>query len=499
MNWLGTGCVLLAFSLSLAGQEAPPGPAVPPPSPEVRAEDLRRHVEFLASDRLQGRSTGSPEAMEAARYLALELQRYGVEPAGEEGTYFQKVPIGRTEFLEIPKLAWWDAAGVRLEGRAGVDFDLVDGGSEARELSVVYVAAAAEIPAPADPALALVLLAESAAERVAWLKAAGIPDGGGFGLVVHLGAKDAGNRPMERPPRPRAKIAGPTPRISARGDLRKALAERRVTRFSFSAPVRTEVREAANVVGRLRGGGSKERADLAQEIIELSAHYDHLPPRQGAEGEDVIFNGADDDASGCAVVLELAENLAHGPRPARTLLFFFATGEEIGLVGTNYSLEHPLVPLDQIVLDVNFEMLGRPDTLLSAPARMWLTGYERSDLGDELARLGLPVVADPRPEQQFFQRSDNYALALRGVVAQTLSSYGMHTDYHTVRDEAATLDWVHMEACARGALSGVRAIADGSFRPRWREGLDPSKPRARSGGAKPPSEPPPEKPKPAGG
>ncbi len=424
---------------------------------------------------MQGRSAGSPEGMLAARYLAEELKRFGVAPAGDDGTYFQRVPMGRTEFLAIPELKCADTAGAEITARAGVDFDLAEGGCDARELKVVTVASAAEIPKQADSGAALVLLAANATERGAWLSAAGIPDGTGWGLIVALGAKEAGSRPMERPPRARGRVAPQTPRISVRGTLRAAFAERRIASLTLHAPIRSIELESANVIGIIRGAS----AQLAEDVIALSAHYDHLPPRVVPEGQDGIFNGADDDASGCAVVLELAEAFAAGKRPPRTLLFFFATGEEIGLVGTNYALDHPPVPIDKIVVDINFEMLGRPDPELKPPARMWLTGFERSDLGDELVRLGVPVVADFRLQQSFFTRSDNYALALRGVVAQTLSSFGLHEDYHKVSDEIESLDYTHMEACAQGALVGCRRIADGEFRPSWRPGLDPSKPKAR--------------------
>ncbi len=453
-------------------------------SAEVCEADLRRQVSALAADSMKGRSAGSPEAMEAARYLAAELKRMGLEPGGENGTYFQNVPMGRTEFLEIPTLAAVDSAGAKLDAVAGVDFDLADGGCDARSLKVITAASAAEIPKLADSSAALVLLAGSANERGEWLKSAGIPEGNGWGLLVTLGAKEPGSKPLERPPRPRSRTSPATPRITVRGNLRQAFVDKRIATLTIRAPVRSIVLESANVIGKLSGVGTPQDKSLAAEIIEFSAHYDHLPPKPAAEGQDTIYNGADDDASGCAVVLELAEAFAHGQKPARTLLFFLATGEEIGLVGTNYSLEHPLVPLDKIVLDVNFEMLGRPDPLVTAPARMWLTGFERSDLGEELQRLGVPVVADMRPDQGFFGRSDNYALALRGIVAQTLSSFGLHNDYHKVSDEAASLDYVHLEACARGAFVGCRVIADGSFRPRWKEGLDPSKQKPREGGGR---------------
>ncbi|HUR28686.1 MAG TPA: M28 family peptidase [Planctomycetota bacterium] len=469
-------CCFVAVTNSCTLAQRVDAPA--PSSAAITASDLRRQVSTLASDAMQGRATGSPEAMEAARYLAAEMKRMGVEPAGESGTYFQSVPIGtETTFLEIPKLACVATDGAAPPSVAGVDFDLADGGCDLRALKIVYAASPAEIPRAPDAGAALVLLTDVAKERVEWLKTAGIPDAAGWGLLVALGAKTPGAKPIEHPPRPRLRKPVSTPRISVRGELRQAFVDRKVASLQYAAPVRTAEPEAVNVVGKITGVGTAADKGLAAEVIEFSAHYDHLPPRANVpDGQDPIFNGADDDASGCAVVLELAEAFAHEAKPARTLLFFFATGEEIGLVGSEYTLDHPIVPLEKIVLDLNFEMLGRPDPLVALPARMWLTGFERSDLGPELQRLGVPVVADMRPDQGFFQRSDNYSLAKRGIVAQTLSSFGLHTDYHQVSDSADKLDYEHMEACALGALNGSRGIASGSYRPRWHEGLDPSKP-----------------------
>jgi hypothetical protein len=471
------------FFLALADNSAPAQTTA-----AVSEADLSRHVHALASDAMNGRATGTPEAMEAARYIAEELARFGVAPGGLDGTYFQKVPLSRTEFLEVPRLSCTLLDNTQLPGVAGIDFDLATGGCDERRLKVVQVKSAGEIPAKADVGVALVFPTASAKERNDWLTSAGAPEGLGFGLLITLGSEQPGRRAMERPPRPRSGPSAPTPRISVRATVRDVFETGAVKELRFSAPLRQIELEAVNVVGKLVGKGSEAKPGLAEEVIELSAHYDHLPPKEVPEGEDGIYNGADDDASGCAVVLELAEALAAGPRPARTVLFFFATGEEIGLVGTKHSLEHPLVPLDKIVLDVNFEMLGRPDPLLTAPDCMWLTGYELSNLGPELRRLGLPVVEDRRPDQNFFQRSDNYALALRGIVAQTLSSFGMHEDYHRVSDDPASLDYQHMAACAKAALAACQALADGTFQPRWHEGMDPSKrePRVReAAGEKP--------------
>src|SRR5215212_11803535 len=179
-----------------------------------------------------------------------------------------------------------------------------------------------------------------------------------------------------------------------------------------------------NVIGILRGSAPR----AANETIMLSAHLDHLGVREAMTGDN-IFNGADDDASGCVAVLELARVIAAGKRPRRTVYFVCFGSEERGGFGSKYFIDHSPVPLTQIAADLTFEMLGRPDPKVAA-GTLWLTGFERSTLGPEMARRGASLVADPHPEQHFFQRSDNYPLALRGVIAHTISSFGLHTDYH---------------------------------------------------------------------
>jgi Zn-dependent M28 family amino/carboxypeptidase len=174
-------------------------------------------------------------------------------------------------------------------------------------------------------------------------------------------------------------------------------------------------------------------------------------------------------------VLELAQAFAADEPPARTLLFLLASGEEKGLIGTRYYLDHPSVPLDQTVANLNFEMIGRPDELIG-PGKLWLTGFERTTLGAAFREAGFDVVADERPEQNFFQRSDNYAFAVLGIVGQTLSSYNLHEDYHNVTDEADTLDYEHMQAATRSAYAAARLLSQGEISPEWLPG---GKPEAR--------------------
>ncbi len=222
-----------------------------------------------------------------------------------------------------------------------------------------------------------------------------------------------------------------------------------------------------NVLGILRGTDPK----LAKEIILLTAHLDHLGVGREVNG-DGIYNGADDDASGVTAVLELAEALAAGPKPKRTVVFALFGSEEIGGYGARYFLEHPPVPVESLVANLEFEMIGRPDAAV-APHTLWLTGYERSNLGPELAAHGARLVADPHPEQNFFRRSDNYALATKGVIAHTVSSYGLHSDYHRPSDDLAHLDFAHMTEAIQSMVEPVRWLVNTDFKPKWNENGKP--------------------------
>ncbi|HEX3250845.1 MAG TPA: M20/M25/M40 family metallo-hydrolase [Pyrinomonadaceae bacterium] len=227
-----------------------------------------------------------------------------------------------------------------------------------------------------------------------------------------------------------------------------------------------EQRATWNAIGVLKG----LRSD---EVIMLSAHLDHLGVNESLTG-DKIFNGADDDASGCIAVLELARVLAAGRRPRRTIYFVCFGSEERGGYGSRHFIDNSPVPLPQIVADLTFEMLGRPDSKVP-PGTLWLTGFERSTLGPELARQGAALVADPHPEQNFFRRSDNYSLALRGVVAHTVSSFGLHADYHRVSDEIDKIDFPFMTRSLNSLVRPVQWLANSTFRPAWLPGQAPTR------------------------
>ncbi len=227
----------------------------------------------------------------------------------------------------------------------------------------------------------------------------------------------------------------------------------------------TPRKETWNAVGILRGSSTPS------EVILLTAHIDHLGQSATATA-DTVYNGADDDASGTTAVLALAHLLATGPRPKRTIVFALFGSEEIGGFGNRAFLAHPPVPLSEIAANLEFEMIGRPDSAVPA-GTLWLTGYDRSNLGPELAKHGAHLVNDPHPKEQFFQRSDNYALARQGIIAHTVSSFGLHHDYHQTSDEVRTIDFTHMTNAIASMISPIRWLADSSFKPQWNLGSNP--------------------------
>jgi hypothetical protein len=221
-----------------------------------------------------------------------------------------------------------------------------------------------------------------------------------------------------------------------------------------------------NAIAILRG------SDPAAGVVLLTAHLDHLGIGPANSTGDTIYNGADDDASGATAVLALAHAFAAGPRPRRTIVFALFGSEELGGLGNAAFLAHPPVPLNSIVANLEFEMIGRPDPAVPT-GDLWLTGFDRSTLGAELARHGAPIVPDPHPSKNFFQRSDNFALARQGIVAHTISSYGLHTDYHQPSDELSTIDFSHLDAAIASMIEPIRWLANTTWRPAWNPGGKP--------------------------
>ena len=221
---------------------------------------------------------------------------------------------------------------------------------------------------------------------------------------------------------------------------------------------------APNVVGMLEGSDPV----LKGEYIVLSAHMDHVGIGAPVNG-DSIYNGADDDASGTAGVIELAEALSQpGARPKRSVIFLTVSGEEHGLWGSGWFAAHPPVPITNIVADLNIDMIGRnwKDTIV-------VIGKEHSDLGTTLDRvnrahpeLGMNAIDDIWPEENFYFRSDHYNFARRGVPVLFFFN-GTHPDYHGPNDEPDRIDAEKEARIVRLVYLIAQEVGNAPRRPAW--------------------------------
>lgn len=472
----------LLFVLLSAGDPVPDvGASVPTLVPDVTRAEIEAHVRFLAADERAGRVTGSAEAEICAQYLALVLERQGLAPAGDDGSFLQRVPLERRSWSAPPELVLALPDGSKRTFVFGRDFDGGRGYARVEALELRVARDLAHLPDRADPKIALFFDAPAADRRRAF-EARGLAAGEGFGLFLVPGSSEASS---ERPVTPRSTLerrragaeAEPPRAVRVRGETLTALRGANGQRLSFDPHALVQEVISHNVVAVLRGEGTAGEPRLSDEAVVLTAHYDHIDGGHGLRpaGSDAIFNGADDDASGTAAVLEIAGALAHGPRLARTLVFALVTGEEFGLLGTDEYLDRPVVPLEHTVLNVNFEMIGRPDPKVGGVGSLWLTGFELTNLGAAFADRKLAIHPDPYPQEHFFERSDNIAFVRRGIVGQTLSSYNLHKDYHQPSDEVGRIDFAHMETATRTSLEAVRLVASGAVRPAWTKERPPAR------------------------
>ena len=486
---------LFLAAAPLRAQDEAPAPA----AATISAERLRAHVAYLASDELAGRRVGSEELNRAARYLAREFASFGLEPAGDEGSFLQELHFERTRYTALPELGFSRAEDSDTESSdAGQGASALVYGAEFRvrqpgaagTYAVLVLDEDSALP-EADADLALVLTGLSRGRAIRWLKERGAADGRGFGLVVSAMRQGyEATTKLPRASRPRLvdaeDVAGSAPGPASWVELSPAAFERLVgtprASLTFDAHYERELLPSYNVLARLPARGPE-----AAEAVVVSAHYDHIgsaPAPDPAESDggdapapDTIYNGADDDASGVACVLEIARRLAAQGPQERELIFLLATAEEIGIVGTSYYLDHPSTPLERTVCNLNFEMLGRPDEAAGGPGKLWLTGPERTNLMAAYNAAGFGLVADPHPEQNFFQRSDNIVFCYRGIVGQTFSTYNLHRDYHQVSDELELIDFEHLRACSEAGYRAVELVANGTIDPQWLEGGQPQRRR----------------------
>ncbi len=450
----------LAFSSLPQVQEAPAVPPLPKLVPEITRAEIEYHLRTLASDAMLGRATGSKESEIAAHYLADVLKAYGVKPAGDDGTYLQNVHYKRNTVSGTPTLDVATKDGSKPSCVFETDWRFAKANFEKRTLTVVVAHSAEEIPKDGLSDKALFLDQDERDKQREWLKSSGHNRGEGVGLVV----VPRGKQPLTRNP----------PMLALEGSLLAAFRAGNAEKLTLAVTYEEREVPAYNVVGILPGEGPG-----AKQAIVLGAHYDHLggEPKRPGDTEDQIKNGADDDASGCTVVLELAGALAHEAHRSHSVVFLLATGEEIGNVGADYQLEHPAVPLADTLANLNFEMLGRPDPLVGGAGMMWLTGWDETTLGESLVAAGVKLAPDKRLDQHFYERSDNIAYVRKGIVGQTFSTFNLHQDYHTVKDEADGIDFDHLTSCAQEALKAVDLVANGKVVPVFKPKAPKEKPK----------------------
>ncbi|HLK96756.1 MAG TPA: M20/M25/M40 family metallo-hydrolase, partial [Hymenobacter sp.] len=411
---------LFVASFSLHAQKKP---SAVPVAPGVSAATVERVVKALADDNMLGRAAGKPGGQKAAEYVTSEFQRIGLAP--------------------LPGLATFNQTFSAYESYVAALFVTLNGATMSKDR----------------------VLLVSSQPHLNWTD-----EDEPATRVLTIGPQDKIDKYMRDILRPRENVVvliHPTHAVAFRrlakqnttsglrfeknGNPYSSLVVLAVTpssgKVKFQVAGNTTVRtvELHNVVGVLPG----KDPDRAAEQVVFSAHYDHLgilPPVMG----DSIANGADDDASGTAAVVALAEYFKKKNNNARTLVFVAFTAEELGGFGSTYFSQQ--IDAAKVVAMLNIEMIGKPAKF--GPNTAFVTGFSKSDLGRMLQAgvKGTPFhfEPDPYPDQKLFYRSDNASLARLGVPAHSISTNQIPTDklHDSVDDEVQSLDLPNLTAVA---------------------------------------------------
>ena len=492
--------MLTAITLSAAcASSGSPPPAAAPPVPVVGIEqaaasitpaDMYRRIAWLASDELGGRNTPSPGLEMAAKYIADEFRAFGLSPAGDSGTFIQRYPYTRSGFVADRTSLRFDLGGKGTALKHGVDFFVLPGASDTASGGLAWggTAKPGMTPFPEEAAgRMIVIFMPGAQPDASWNGAIDAAFGAAMparavGVILVLDPQfNAGMIPQiaeavaaQQAPIPLVGVpwAAMQSVLAAAGEDLEVLRDASFrtldggTAMLTLGRTRTETRPP-NVVGLLRGSDPL----LRDQYIVFSAHMDHVgTAAPDAEG-DSIFNGADDDASGTATVLEVAEAFASlGQRPRRSLIFLAVSGEEKGLLGSDYFASNPPVGKEKIVANINLDMVGRnaPDTVVAI-------GQDYSSLGslvqEVVARrpeLGLVVAPDLWPQENLFLRSDHFSFAKNGIPALFFTT-GLHEQYHKQSDEVELIDRDKITRIGRLAFYLASEIAARDQPPVWTE------------------------------
>lgn len=460
LQWVVCVAVLLAAAPSAVAQRS---------AWTVKPEWVRAHEEFLASDAMQGRGSATHDEEVTATYVASEFLGYGLKTAPGMTGYIQKAAVTQPVLDGHATIS--TGSGTLAEGS---DFHLIIATGETAS-GPLYRVEAKDIAQAKVPRGAVVLLDHVPADKPALQLVRALRRSGAVAALMQedpstqkylmmIGGETRIPIRLEDAPAHRGgmTLAALTPAAMAK---LSSLKDGETVSVTVHATPQSAPRFTYNAIGYLPG------TDKNAGTILLTAHLDHLGTRPKGN-DDGIYNGANDDAAGTTAVLELAHALASGRPLKRNVLFVCYGSEEAGELGSTYFGEHPPVPLKELLANLEFEMIGNQDPKMPKGVLL-LTGWERSNLGPALKEHGALLGPDPYPEQRFFERSDNYALALKGVVAHTAAGWGTVPTYHQPDDDLAHLDIPFMTAAIQSLVAPVRWLANSDFVPKWNAGGEP--------------------------
>lgn len=537
--------LLLVLAAASCGGETPPdavdldAPPVAEALESIDAATVERHIRVLAHDSLMGRAPGTPGFAGAARYVEETLRDLGLQPAGDDGTFRQAVPLRQSTVVEeesrmsvlgadgetrltydvgyylgadplresvtvedapvafvgfgvsAPDLGYDDYAAIDVDGKVVMFLSgapstfpsnerayYSSGATKQAEALARGAVGTMTFWAPDDPRLRWdVNAARAKRGSFAWLDDAGTPNRGDPALRATASLNHSAVETLFQG------ASLPVDSVVARASRGAPQAFDLSTRVTVETTTTHEDVDSWNVVARLEGSDP----ELAEEHVSYVAHIDHFGVGVTVDG-DSIYNGAHDNASGTAIVLEIADAFSSLPTaPERSVLFLFVTAEEWGLLGSDYFVHNPTVPQESIVANFSLDMPFLFHPLLDIVPY----GAEHSSMGTSVTtaaeHLGLGIGTDPIPEQVLFIRSDHYAFIRQGIPALFIKS-GFETGdpaldgaaintafrqdlYHTPFDEAD--QGFDFEAGADHArvnfLTGY-VIARTEARPTWNEG-----------------------------
>jgi aminopeptidase YwaD len=398
----------------------------------ISMENIKNDVTFLASDKLKGRYSFTPELDNAANYIASRFKAAGLKPFKQ--SYLQKFPIYSFKPLSI---------------------SLEINGIEIPAQQLALASTAKQLHWSQDSDVTITYISEGDKFRPALAKLN--QTGGDHLVLVHSSHQDIFNRYKQY-------FNGGITKLNStnQGSMVIALSNlNNVQEFSASGQSDISNKILTNVVGVLPGKSKPS------EVILYSAHYDHLGTREADGQQDNIFNGADDNASGTTAIINLAQYFSTANSNERTLVFSAFTAEEIGGYGSQYFSQH--IPAENIMAMINIEMIGKASKFGSGV--LWMTGAERSNLidilNDSLRKKQSKIHHDPYPKEQLFYRSDNATLARLGVPAHSFSTTQLDKDehYHKTSDEISTINFSSMKRVIESLAIATESLTNGTATP----------------------------------